>query len=50
MPDHGPGFMQYTAASFGVASHEPGESGTALLGRADTALDCAKRKGRNRVE
>jgi diguanylate cyclase (GGDEF)-like protein len=37
-------------ASFGVAVHQAGESGAALLGRADDALYRAKRNGRNRVE
>ena len=37
-------------ASFGVASLLPGESGPALLARADGALYSAKREGRNRVK
>ena len=36
-------------ASFGVACLEPGESGPALLARADGALYTAKQQGRNRV-
>ncbi|MCW5979831.1 MAG: GGDEF domain-containing protein [Bryobacteraceae bacterium] len=37
-------------ASFGVASMQQGESPESLLGRADVAMQTAKRKGRNRVE
>lgn len=36
-------------ASFGVAEHKPGESGTDLLRRADKALYAAKNQGRNQV-
>ncbi len=36
-------------ASFGVATIQPGESGAALLARADGALYEAKRRGRNQV-
>ena len=35
--------------SFGLAIHQPGESSTALLHRADTALYTAKREGRDRI-
>lgn len=37
-------------ASFGVASHVPGEPGEATLSRADKALYRAKEGGRNKVE
>lgn len=36
-------------ASFGVATHRPGEPITAVLARADGALYAAKSRGRNRV-
>ncbi len=35
--------------SLGVAQRQPGETGEALMGRADAALYDAKRQGRNRV-
>ncbi|WP_034642247.1 GGDEF domain-containing response regulator [Desulfovibrio inopinatus] len=36
--------------SVGVATHQPGESGTALIARADAQLYVAKENGKNRVE
>jgi len=38
-----------TSASLGVALHEPGEDGRALMERADRASYRAKQEGRNRV-
>lgn len=35
--------------SFGAAQYRPGEAVAALVKRADAALYCAKRQGRNRV-
>jgi diguanylate cyclase (GGDEF)-like protein len=36
-------------ASFGVSAYQPGETGTAFIGRADQALYEAKRLGKNQV-
>lgn len=39
----------WVTASFGVAVYEPGDTGDAILARADQALYAAKRDGRDRV-
>lgn len=41
--------LGHLSVSIGVATRHPGESATALLGRADAALYDAKRSGRDRV-
>lgn len=44
------GAARSISASFGVASFQPGDSGTTLVKRADMALYRAKTRGKNRVE
>lgn len=42
--------VKQKTASFGVASHEVGDTANVLIQKVDTALYCAKHNGRNRVE